>query len=505
MSNSTPLCIYHGNCTDGFAAAWAVRCAQPGADFVAASYGSTPPDVTGRIVYIVDFSYSRDVLLAMAEKATQIVVLDHHKTAAEQLGDLPQNVIATFDMERSGCMLAWQHFFGHELPPQLLLHIQDRDLWTWKLPHTKEILAAVFSYPHDFEVWDRLMWGPIDDLRNEGVALQRKHDKDIESLLPSARLTDIGGHLVPTINLPPMMASEAGAALAKDQPFAAIYWDTRSGRQYSLRSAPDGVDVAAIAQQFGGGGHKHAAGFKAPWGHPLTLPTPADQRPGYINTQTAERRLAELLTKGLGRQHEALTDLGTLIFARLERDQLIEKKLLHDFVTDAPAFDFAAHLLRQRYFSERTFGPGYRAKGVVAHIRKELNEIESAPADLTEWIDVAILALDGAWRSGATPQQIIDALVAKQAKNEGRAWPDWRTMDPDSAIEHDRSGEASPADVAPGCALVTMSVGMEPGRWEGWIFAKHADGQWVSVAKLQPFGLALMRAAAAQVHEGTAA
>ena len=106
-----------------------------------------------------------------------------------------------------------------------------------------------------------------------------------------------------------------------------------------------------------------------------------------------------------------------------------------------PPFDFADHLQRQRAFSERTFGPGARAKGVVAHIRKELLEIEAAPDDLGEWIDVAILALDGAWRTGATPQQIIDALVAKQTKNEGRTWPDWRAMDPDGAIEHDRGAE----------------------------------------------------------------
>lgn len=114
---------------------------------------------------------------------------------------------------------------------------------------------------------------------------------------------------------------------------------------------------------------------------------------------------------------------------------------------DAPLgpepFDMAAHLQRQRVWSERTFGPGSRAKGVVQHIRKELVEIEAAPGDLMEWIDVAILALDGAWRSGASPAQIIDALVAKQAKNEGRTWPDWRTMDPDGAIEHDRSADTA--------------------------------------------------------------
>jgi hypothetical protein len=82
-------------------------------------------------------------------------------------------------------------------------------------------------------------------------------------------------------------------------------------------------------------------------------------------------------------------------------------------------FDFEAHLVRQRTWSEKTFGPGPRAAGVVDHISKELVEILHNPGDLTEWIDVAILALDGAWRAGYSPEQIIAALVAKQTKNEG--------------------------------------------------------------------------------------
>jgi hypothetical protein len=104
-------------------------------------------------------------------------------------------------------------------------------------------------------------------------------------------------------------------------------------------------------------------------------------------------------------------------------------------------FDFLAHLQRQREFSERTFGPGARTLGVVAHIRKELLEIEAKPDDLEEWIDVVILALDGAWRAGASPREIVEALEAKQTKNESRTWPDWRTVGADRPIEHDRRAE----------------------------------------------------------------
>jgi hypothetical protein len=105
------------------------------------------------------------------------------------------------------------------------------------------------------------------------------------------------------------------------------------------------------------------------------------------------------------------------------------------FVID---FDFRKHLERQCAWSKKTFGPGDRTKGVVDHIRKELVEVESKPDDLSEWMDIVILALDGAWRQGASPDDIITALVAKQKKNELRSWPDWRTQPLDKAIEHER-------------------------------------------------------------------
>lgn len=124
-------------------------------------------------------------------------------------------------------------------------------------------------------------------------------------------------------------------------------------------------------------------------------------------------------------------------------------------------FDLVAHLHRQRAFSERTFGPGARTAGVLDHIRKELAEVEAAPEDVTEWVDLVILALDGAWRAGHQPQAIVDALVAKQERNEGRTWPDWRTADPSKAIEHDRSGEPTEADHATVLASIPMPV--EPG------------------------------------------
>jgi hypothetical protein len=129
--------------------------------------------------------------------------------------------------------------------------------------------------------------------------------------------------------------------------------------------------------------------------------------------------------------HQLPPALATLE-ARQLRGQLVEP-------TPEPVFDLIAHLRRQRAFSECTFGPGSRLAGVLDHLRKELREVEAKPTDISEWIDLVLLAFDGAWRQGFTPEQIATALAAKQARNEARTWPDWRTMPEGKAIEHDRS------------------------------------------------------------------
>lgn len=261
------LCIYHGNCADGFGAAVVVRMALGShkVEFHPGVYQDPPPDVAGRNVIMVDFSYKRSVLLGMAQKARTILILDHHKTAEADLIDLPSNVAAHFDMNHSGAILAWRYFFQDEEPPQLLRHIEDRDLWRFELAGTREIQAAVFSFPYDFETWERLLVKDIAALIRDGEAIERKHLKDINEFIEAASYRmNIAGYDVPVLNAPYFWSSDAGHIMGKGEPFAACYWDTQEGRVFSLRSADDGVDVSAIASRFGGGGHAHAAGFRLP-------------------------------------------------------------------------------------------------------------------------------------------------------------------------------------------------------------------------------------------------
>lgn len=274
-----PLVIYHENCADGFGAAWVFHSyGDREYDFHPGVYSDTPPDVEGRDVYLVDFSYKRDVVEDMREKASRIVLIDHHKTAVEDLQPLivSKAIESLCSMEHSGAVLAWQWFNGLLCePPQMLLHIEDRDLWRFALPFTREIQACVFSHPYDFKVWDALISAGTDEINGfirEGQAIERKHHKDIAELVGvCTRNMEIGGHSVSVANLPYTLTSDAGHLLAKGCPFAACYWDTPQGRVFSLRSTDDGLDVSEIAKTYGGGGHRNASGFRVPFGHVLTL------------------------------------------------------------------------------------------------------------------------------------------------------------------------------------------------------------------------------------------
>lgn len=100
--------------------------------------------------------------------------------------------------------------------------------------------------------------------------------------------------------------------------------------------------------------------------------------------------------------------------------------------------NLVSYLNRQIKFSRKTFGPGKRTQAILDHIKKEIKEVEEAPDDLEEWVDLAMLSLDGAWRAGYSAEEVAKALLNKLKKNEKRSWPNWRTSDPDKAIEHIR-------------------------------------------------------------------
>jgi uncharacterized protein len=315
------ICIFHSNCPDGFTAAWVVNkyfspnnpWGKPNGrrldilpraiNFVGGVYQNDPPDCKDRDVIMVDFAYTGKALESILSVARSVLILDHHKSSMETLeGFKHPKLNAVFDMDRSGAGLAWDFFFAQpplnrpddvvNCPrPIVLNHIENRDLGgPWGtvpyLENTNEICEAVMSYDYLFENWDWIMqakegdWSEskenvdqiasyqrYDNFLRDGEAILRFKNKSIAELLKvNQRTMKIGGYEVPCANMPYFFSSEAGNIMAEKAPFSACYWDTKTGRSFSLRSTENGLDVAKIAQMYGGGGHARASGFRQPIG-----------------------------------------------------------------------------------------------------------------------------------------------------------------------------------------------------------------------------------------------
>ncbi len=283
-----PLVLYHAQCADGFCAAWAAwRKLGDGADYLPVQYGTEPPDVRGRDVYVLDFSYKRPVMVRLAAVARSLTILDHHKTAQAELDGLStvitgQNArfpVVVFDMDKSGGRLAWEYFHPDEEAPFLVDVTEDRDLWRWKLPRSRELSAWLASAPRTFEAWtifsseltrpwrdsDGERWiydGLTEDAVEQGAAILRYQQTVIDVHVANAVEIELDGYKVLSLNATTMFSEIAGK-LAEDRPFGATWFVRQDGKKvWSLRSREGGVDVSEIARRHGGGGHKQAAGFE---------------------------------------------------------------------------------------------------------------------------------------------------------------------------------------------------------------------------------------------------
>lgn len=272
---SKKLCIYHANCPDGFTAAWAVHKALgDDVEFYRGIHGERPPSAFQRDVIIVDFCYRLSPLEVLLKEANSVLILDHHISAMKNLeGYEHPKLTAVFDLERSGAGITWDHFHPHVDRPYLVDFVEDRDLWKFEYPDTREVLAVLDTHEFTFSNWDNFSHALQTNkgfVAASGEVILKRYFKDLDDAINSSlREVTIGGYTVPLVNVSHVMASDAGNKLAKGKPFAASYYDAEDGRRFSLRSSPEGLDVSEIAAIYGGGGHKHASGFTVPRHHEL--------------------------------------------------------------------------------------------------------------------------------------------------------------------------------------------------------------------------------------------
>lgn len=304
-----PLVIYHASCADGYAAAFSCwlklgdeaeyRACQYGLDY---SISENTFEFKNRHIYILDFSFPRDIMDMLFKDAKRVVWLDHHASVFKEHGfaiNGPGEPAITpltkhdvvLDNNKSGAMLAWEYFHPGTEVPMLIRHIDDYDRWIFALKGTKAFNKALWSYaPWSFAQWKEIVDdGNYGSMWTEGAAILRAHDQNVQGVVKGATrncrivpavIDSVASYKAPWVwwhdeehgdtcgvhglaaNCPPHLQSDVGHELANQSGTFGLLWfiDKDNRCKCSLRSNGE-YDVSAIAKAFGGGGHKNAAGF----------------------------------------------------------------------------------------------------------------------------------------------------------------------------------------------------------------------------------------------------
>lgn len=284
--------IYHGPCSDGTGGLWCACNYKPIKTRFACKAGTNPTgDYTGMNVIFVDICPKIDYLLELVKVASYVVILDHHKSSQQMIDDNKEildtipNLLIEFDMERSGCQMAWDYFFESQARPFFIDYMGDRDLWTWKLPDSKEVNTALFDLGYiDSYNLDK-MTGLMEDseiklkeLKSIGALIETTNKRQVDIAISNAieaSMKSADGNKTYRVwlagNINPILRSELGNALCSkpfkdgDMPDFSATWqyDPKSDEWWvSLRGVPSrSPDLSVLTSSFGGGGHPMASGI----------------------------------------------------------------------------------------------------------------------------------------------------------------------------------------------------------------------------------------------------
>lgn len=263
------IILYHNNCADGFGGAWVARKKFGSrAKYIGVNHHEPPPKgLKGANLYLVDFGYPIKTTKKLLKIVESLTIIDHH-ISAEKTIELANAKL--YDISHSGSVLAWKFFHPNKKIPRLLLHIEDIDIWKFRRPFTKELIAYLNSYNFDFNLWNKLAaeWEKpalIKKYIEQGKAILRYQDQIIKYTTAYAEEVNFQGYKTLAVNFP-ILRSEIGHFLYKKKPPISIIW-YKINNQINVSLRSDGtVDVSKIAVKLGGGGHKAAAGFSWPAG-----------------------------------------------------------------------------------------------------------------------------------------------------------------------------------------------------------------------------------------------
>jgi uncharacterized protein len=273
MSDKMIAVLYHGGCPDGFGGAFAAwKKFGDAAEYIPVQHGRPAPEnLNGKELYFVDFCYTQEVMDTLTPIAKSVTVLDHHLGNRDVVERMPTHV---FDNTHSGASIAWSYFHPNTPVPLLLQYVEDGDLYVFKLPDSRALLAYMYAQPFHFETWDTLCMQLENDATRAVIIEKGKIYAEhfaiiVEQIVKKATLVSFEGHECYLVTAASMFTSDVGNRLAElKPPFAMVASVHGDAINVSLRSNPS-IDVSAIARKYGGNGHPQSSAFSLSWGRPL--------------------------------------------------------------------------------------------------------------------------------------------------------------------------------------------------------------------------------------------
>jgi len=310
MKTPKMYCIYHSRDLDGWMSAaivklWyrSVKGTDEGLELIGWDYGQPIPVLmTDRSVVMVDISFPIEEMKRIAKNANgELTWIDHHKSAIEEFMrddlieeeqwldcELPKMEMGE-PMELVGaCELTWRHFFPKEEMPKMVEMLGSYDSFRFKgttgeeLVHSYQYWArAEMSNPEECEYYLLMSHDMMKSIRH-GEMIRKYLQVEAKQQMQHARPVEMRfdgkvGNYVQCLALNRARFNPNNyevKCLSFYQVFISYFQQSDGKWNVSLYSIGD-IDVSKIAKQYGGGGHKGAAGFIADdldWMHGTDLP-----------------------------------------------------------------------------------------------------------------------------------------------------------------------------------------------------------------------------------------
>lgn len=273
------IVFYHSPCQDGLGAAYVAYKYSKDHNLTYEFIGITNNqdgfsnnlNIKEKNVIFFDIAPNDTQIQQLKDNNTNFYIVDHHKTNESRLKSY-SNVI--FNMNKSGVGLAWDYFYPNQKMPLFLQMIQDRDLWTWTIPGSKEFCNGLFTYgrlaetlQESFDLFESIHSdsAKYNEVFTVGSILEKKRLKDIDYMAKTAsnKTYIYKGYTVCIVNCDHEYASDLGHTILKNYnyDFVVCWRYNHMNEEYWLSLRADNkVDVSEICKEYGGGGHKNAAG-----------------------------------------------------------------------------------------------------------------------------------------------------------------------------------------------------------------------------------------------------